>query len=81
MSVCKIKQVLNYGFELDSIDVPDGTVLPRSIYDIARPEFKENWVMWAQRLSVPEGLGARFPLAIANEQMADPPEIRKILKL
>lgn len=68
-------------FLIDSVNVPEGAVLPRTIYDTARPELQADWAMWSQRLSVPADLAGRLPLAINGEDIMDPPEIRECLKI
>lgn len=64
---------------LDSLGLPTGTVLPRSIYEVARPIFLSHWEFWSQRLSVPTTLAALYPRAIKGETLFDWPRQRKAM--
>lgn len=60
----------------DSLELPEGTTLPRSLYDVARPLFLTDWEFWSQRLSVPLSLSTDFPRAIKGETAGDWPKQR-----
>lgn len=49
--------------------MPDGTKLPKSIYDAARPLFLSDWEAWCQKLSVPTSLAADYPHALKGENV------------